>query len=128
MMSDSSSSLIGVPDSNAAVSRRPRLSSVSSSGTVSRAISSTNSLNGSLMDRTPAAMRGARQACLRRRDLPLNERNQSPLCAGVAIDVALRRFDGTMPRQQLHVAQAAPGAVDVAGGHRDEAAPAGMRR
>ena len=33
-----------------------------------------------------------------------------------------------MPREHLHVAQAAAGAVDVAGGHRDEAAPAGMRR
>jgi hypothetical protein len=33
-----------------------------------------------------------------------------------------------MPREQLHVAQAAAGAVDVAGGDGDEAAPAGMRR
>ena len=48
MMSDSSSSLIDVPDSDAAASLRARLSS--SSGTASRAISSTNSLNGSLMD------------------------------------------------------------------------------
>src|SRR5271165_5308363 len=33
-----------------------------------------------------------------------------------------------MPREQLDVAQAATGTVDVAGGARDEAAPSGMRR
>ena len=54
-------------------------------------------------------------------------RNQSPLRVGVAVDVALRRLDRPMPREQLHVAQAAAGAVDVAGGDRDEAAPAGVR-
>jgi hypothetical protein len=59
---------------------------------------------------------------------PLNVRNQSPLRAGVAVDVALRRLDRTMPREQLHVAQAAAGAVDVAGRHRDEAAPSGRER
>jgi hypothetical protein len=36
----------------------------------------------------------------------LKVRHQSPLCAGVAFDVALGGFDGTMPREQLHVAQA----------------------
>jgi hypothetical protein len=60
--------------------------------------------------------------------LPLDVRNQSPLRAGVAVDVALRRLDRTMPREQLYVTQAATGAVDVAGGDRDEAAPPGMRR
>src|SRR5271168_2837712 len=33
-----------------------------------------------------------------------------------------------MPREDLHVAQAAARAMDVAGGDRDEAAPAGVRR
>jgi hypothetical protein len=64
MRSDSSSSPIGIPDSDAATSRRPRLSSVLSSGIVSRASCVTNSLNGLLMDQTPAAMRSARQVFL----------------------------------------------------------------
>ena len=59
---------------------------------------------------------------------PLNVRNQAPLGAGVAVDVALGRFDRPMSREQLDVAQAAAGAVDVAGRHRDEAAPSGVRR
>src|SRR5208282_4826686 len=60
--------------------------------------------------------------------IPLYVRDQSPLRAGVAIDVALRRFDGAVPREQLHVAQAASRAMNVAGGDGDEATPAGMRR
>jgi len=46
---------------------------------------------------------------------PLNVRHQSPLRARVAVDVALGGFDRTMPREQLHVAQATAGTVDVAG-------------
>ena len=57
----------------------------------------------------------------------LNIRDQSPLRAGVAVDVAFGGFDRSMPREQLHVAQAAAGAMDVAGRDRDEAAPPGMR-
>jgi hypothetical protein len=49
-----SSSRIWVPDSDAAISRLFQFFSVSSSGTDSRAICSTNSLNGSLIDRTSA--------------------------------------------------------------------------
>src|SRR5271165_5329776 len=78
-------------------------------------------------ERSPHAD-AARYACLPRRDLSLNVGNQSPLRAGVAVDIALRRLDRTMPREQLDVAQAAAGAVDVAGGEGDEATPAGMRR
>jgi NADPH:quinone reductase len=52
--------------------------------------------------RSCGTTRAVRQAC-RRCDLPLKVRNQSPLRAGVAVDVALRRFDRTMPREQLHV-------------------------
>ena len=37
-------------------------------------------------------------------DLLLNVRDQSPLGAGVALDVALRRLDRPMPGEQLHVA------------------------
>ena len=33
----------------------------------------------------------------------LKVRDQAPLRAGVAVDVAFRRFDRTMPREQLHV-------------------------
>jgi DNA invertase Pin-like site-specific DNA recombinase len=80
MRSDSSSSLIGVPDSEAAASRRSRLSSVSSSGTASRAISSTNSLNGSLMDQTPT-VGGAHTACPRRPDIPGSVKATSPWSA-----------------------------------------------
>jgi hypothetical protein len=54
----------------------------------------------------------------------LNVRNQSPLRAGVPVDVALGRLDGAMASEQLHVAQAAAGAMDVAGGDGDETAPA----
>src|ERR1700684_938626 len=73
-------------------------------------------------------MCAARQACARRCALPLNVRDQSPLSAGVAVDVAFGRLDRTMPGEQLHITQAAAGAVDVAGGDRDEAAPPGVRR
>ena len=58
----------------------------------------------------------------------LHVRDQSPLRAGVAIDVAFGSLDGTMPREQLHVAQAAARAMNVAGGDGDEAAPAGVRQ
>ena len=54
--------------------------------------------------------------------------NQLPLRAGVAVDVALGRLDGSVACKQLHVAQAAAGAMDIAGGDRDEAAPARMGR
>ena len=70
----------------------------------------------------------ARYACFPRRDLSLNVRNQAPLCAGVAVDVAFRGFDRPMPREQLHVTQTATRTVDVAGRDRDEAASSGMRR
>ena len=38
------------------------------------------------------------------RSASLNVRNQAPLRAGVAVDVALGRFDRPVPREQLHVA------------------------
>jgi hypothetical protein len=56
----------------------------------------------------------------------LDVANQLSLGARITVDIPLGRFDGSMPREKLHVAQAAPGAVDIAGGHRDEAAPSGM--
>jgi hypothetical protein len=61
--------------------RRARQStSVSSSGTASRAICSTNSLNGSLMDRTPA-VGGAHAACAHRPDLPWSLKAAPPWSA-----------------------------------------------
>ena len=48
--------------------------------------------------------------------------NQSRLRSRVAVDVVLGGFDRTMPGEQLDVAQAEPGAVDVAGSDRDEVA------
>src|ERR1700683_4622129 len=71
-------------------------------------------------------------------DAPSQQADQSPLAAGVAIDVALSRLDGSVPGQQLDVAQAAAAAVGVArrgpvwwgvarrGGKKGS--PAGVRR
>lgn len=47
--------------------------------------------------------------------LLLNIRHQSPLRVGVAIDVTFYGFDGTTPCGQLHVAQTAARAMNVAG-------------
>jgi hypothetical protein len=52
--------------------------------------------------------------------------DEFPLTAGIAVDVALGRFDRAMTGAQLHVAQAAAGTMDVAGSDRDEAAATGM--
>jgi hypothetical protein len=49
--------------------------------------------------------------------------DQSPLPVGIAVDVAFRRLDRGMAGEELHVAQAAAGAMDVAGRRRDESAP-----
>src|SRR5271165_7530573 len=54
--------------------------------------------------------------------------DQPPLPACVAVDVMLGRLNGSVPSEQLHIAQAATRAVDVASGARDERAPAEMRR
>src|SRR5271166_5350603 len=56
------------------------------------------------------------------------EADEAPLSASVAVDVALRRLDGSVPSEQLHVAQAATAGVDVAGGAGDEGAPTGVGR
>jgi hypothetical protein len=61
-------------------------------------------------------------------DAPSQQADQSPLAAGVAIDVALSRLDGSVPGQQLDVAQAAAAAVDVARRGGDEGSSAGVRR
>ena len=58
----------------------------------------------------------------------LNVTDELSLAAGVAIDVAFGRFDGSVAREQLDVAQAASGAMDIAGGDRDETPSPGMRR
>jgi len=42
--------------------------------------------------------------------------DQPPLPARVAVDVALGRLNGSVPSEQLHVAQAATAAVDVPSG------------
>ena len=51
-----------------------------------------------------------------------DEPHELSLRARVSVDLALGRFDGPMPRKQLHVPQVASGVVDVAGGDRDKAA------
>ena len=56
----------------------------------------------------------------------LDVTNQPALCESVAVDVAFGRLDGAVAGEQLHVAQAAARAMNVAGGEGDEAAPAGM--
>jgi hypothetical protein len=59
---------------------------------------------------------------------PLHVTDQPPLRPGVAVDVAFGRFDGAMASEQLHVAQTAARAMNVAGGEDDEAATTRMRR
>jgi hypothetical protein len=54
--------------------------------------------------------------------------DQVPLSARVAVDVALSRLDGSVPGEQLDVAQAATAAVDVSRGGGDEGSSAGVRR
>jgi hypothetical protein len=58
---------------------------------------------------------------------PSDVPNQFSLGAGVAVDISLGRLDGSMACEQLHVAQAASRAVNVAGGHGNEAPSPGMR-
>ena len=57
----------------------------------------------------------------------LDVADQFPLRAGIAVNITFGGFDGAMPREQLNVAQAAAGAMDIAGRDRDEAPPPGMR-
>jgi hypothetical protein len=55
--------------------------------------------------------------------------DQPPLRIGVAVDVPFGRLDVLMTRKQLHVAQTASGAMNVAGGNRisrSRAAASGM--
>src|ERR1700678_1924063 len=58
----------------------------------------------------------------------LQEGDQAPLSARVAVDVALSRLDGSVSGKQLYITQAAARAVDVARGAGDEGAPARVRR
>ena len=58
----------------------------------------------------------------------LDKPHELSLSAGVAVDVALGRFDGSMACEQLHIAEAASRTMNVAGGDGDETAPTRMRR
>src|ERR1700677_4316721 len=53
--------------------------------------------------------------------------NQLSLRARIAVDVALSRFDGSMTREQLHIAEAASRTMNIASGDGDETAPTRMR-
>ena len=69
-------------------------------------------------------MAGAFAAPIGAQTYPTNFR-----CApGISVDVPSSRFDGPMPRKQLHVPQAASGAMDVAGRDSDEATSPRMGR
>jgi hypothetical protein len=50
--------------------------------------------------------------------------DEASLSARVAVDVSFSRLDRRMSGENLDVAQAAPGLVNVARGPRDEGAPA----
>jgi hypothetical protein len=58
----------------------------------------------------------------------LDEPEQLPLPAGVAIDVTLRRLDGAMSGKELNVAKTATRPVNVSGGDGNEAASTRVRR
>ena len=133
--SDSSSSLIGVPESDAAASRRPRL--VLGDGQPSHLLDellewvTRGSIEWIAHGLNSGRRRGAggMRASTRHSwvveghvvlERPANERmtcgwvitvrplskctRPSALRARVAVDVTLGRFDGTVPREQLHVA------------------------
>jgi hypothetical protein len=57
---------------------------------------------------------------------PLYVANQLSLGAGVSVYISLGRLDGPVAREQLDVAQAAAGSMDVARRNSNEAASPGM--
>ena len=119
MMSDSSSSLIGVPDSDAAGGRRARLCYLldelfewiahgSNSGRRRDACGMRASTQPSLVVRGHVALERSSVPSNERMNRgrvitvrPLYVRNQSPLRAGVAVDVAFGRLDGAMARRAI---------------------------
>src|SRR5450631_4036394 len=58
----------------------------------------------------------------------LDEPDQLPLPASVAVDVAFRRLDRAMSGKELNVAQTATRPVNVSGGDSNEAASTRVRR
>jgi len=62
------------------------------------------------------------------RDDVLAHGDQTSLTERETLDVALRQVDRAVPGEELHVAQAAAGAMKIAGRDGDEGAAPGMRR
>lgn len=58
---------------------------------------------------------------------PLDQSHDLPLRLRVPLYVPLRRLEGGVPGELLHVAERAPGLHDLLRGAGDERAPAGVR-